>query len=143
MAARRLTGAAQRQTGTLTDRARRSVPQTGDGFWAQRIDPHRPRDILDALLAYILKRIGQPVAHLVANHPRDADPARLCKRLQTRRDVHPIAKDVVALDDYIAEIDSDAEPDAAVIGDPCFAVDHRPLPFGGAANGIDDASEFR
>ena len=28
----------------------------GDGFGAQRIDPHRPSDVLDALLAHILER---------------------------------------------------------------------------------------
>src|SRR6516225_3002994 len=34
-------------------------------------------DILDLLLAHIFKREGELVAHLVAHHPADADPARL------------------------------------------------------------------
>src|SRR5215469_2402092 len=49
--------------------------QSGDGCGAQRIDPHRPRDVLDALLAQILNSIGQLVADLVAHHPRDAETA--------------------------------------------------------------------
>jgi hypothetical protein len=32
----------------------------------------------------------------------DADPSRLGERLQTRRDIHPIAEDVVLLSDHVA-----------------------------------------
>src|ERR1700758_5205707 len=48
-----------------------------DGTGARRIDPHRPSNVLDALLAQILERVGQLVVDLVAHHPRDADPAGL------------------------------------------------------------------
>ena len=40
---------------------------------------------------------------------RDADAARLCEFLQPRRDVDAVAKNVVAVDDHIAEIDADAQ----------------------------------
>src|SRR5262249_37488169 len=41
------------------------------------VDAHRPRDVLDLLLAHILERKGELVAHLVAHHPADADPPGL------------------------------------------------------------------
>jgi peptide/nickel transport system substrate-binding protein len=43
--------------------------QIGDRFGMERIDPHRPRNVLDALLAQILERMGQLVADLVAHRP--------------------------------------------------------------------------
>ena len=42
-----------------------------------------------------------------------ADAARLRQRLQPRRDVHAVAENVAVLDDHVAEIDADAELDAA------------------------------
>jgi len=117
--------------------------QIGDGFAAQGIDAYRPRDVLDALLAEIRERIGQLVADLVAHHPGDADPARRGERFQARRYVHTIAKDVVVLDDDVAEIDPDPETDPAVLGCGGLAVNHRPLQFGRTAHRVDDAREFR
>jgi hypothetical protein len=49
----------------------------------------------------------------------------------------------VLLDDDVAEIDPDAQPDPAILGHLGLAVDHHPLPFGGAAHRVDDAGEFR
>ena len=34
---------------------------------------------------------------MVANSPRDADPTRLCQSFQARRDIDPIAENVVTL----------------------------------------------
>src|ERR1700736_3417131 len=47
--------------------------QIGDGFGAQRIDPHLPSDISHAMFAQILESKGQLVADLVSHHPRDAE----------------------------------------------------------------------
>jgi hypothetical protein len=104
---------------------------------------HRPSDVLDALLAQILESVGQLVADLISHHPRDADPARLGEGLQTRRDIHAVAEDVVGLDDDVAEIDPDPEPDPAVLRQTGLAIDHRALHLGGAPDGVDDALEFR
>ena len=39
----------------------------------------------------------------------DADAARLGKALEPRRDIDPVAVDVIAVDDDIAEIDANAD----------------------------------
>jgi len=41
------------------------------------VDAHRPRDVLDLLLAHVLEREVELVANLIADHPADADAARL------------------------------------------------------------------
>src|SRR5215467_6012918 len=46
------------------------------------VGAHRPRNVLDAVLANVLEDVGELVADLVAHHPRDADAARLPKGLQ-------------------------------------------------------------
>jgi hypothetical protein len=97
-----------------------------DGFGAQWIDPQRASDVLEALLAEIFAGIGQLVADLVAHHPQVAEPARFWERLQTGRYVYTVLKDVVVLDDDVAEIDPDPEPELPVPGHPGFAIDHRP-----------------
>ena len=84
----------------------------GLGFAAQRIDPHRPRDVLDALLAQIVERIRQLVADLVAHRPRNAHPAGLGERFQPRRDVDTVAEDVVVLGDDVAEVDANAKSES-------------------------------
>jgi hypothetical protein len=70
-------------------------------------------------------------------------PPRLCKCLQARRDVDAVTEDVAVLDDDVAEIDADPEPDPAVLGNTGLAIDHRPLHLGGTAHRSNDAREFR
>ncbi len=65
------------------------------------------------------------------------------ERFQARRDIHPVAEDVLFLNDHVAEIDADAEPDAPFVGLLRIAVDHTALDPGGAAYRVDDAREFR
>src|SRR5271167_3734760 len=105
---------------------------------AHLVRAHRARDVLDALLPHIFERVGELVADLVADHTRDADATRLRQCLQPRRDVHPVAEDVVAIDDHVAEIDPDAEGDAPVRGYLDIAVEHCPLHLDRTANRVDD-----
>src|ERR1700730_16137051 len=49
---------------------------------------------------------------------------------------------VVALDDYVAEIDADAPFDAIVHPDPSVPLGHRPLHRDRATDRIDDAGKF-
>jgi hypothetical protein len=84
----------------------------------------------------------QPVAHLIPNDPANADPARLGEGLQTRRDIHPIAEDVVFLNDHVAQIYPDAEPDAPLLGHLGLALDHPALDLGRATDGINDTRKF-
>jgi len=115
----------------------------GDGFGAQCKDPHRAHDVLYELLSPILEDVIQPVAHLVPDDAADADPTWLGQPLQPRCDVDPIAENVALFDDHVAEVDTDAEPDPVIFGDAGFPIDHRVLQFGGTADRVDDAREFR
>jgi hypothetical protein len=56
----------------------------------QREDPHRPSDILDALVPFVLEWVGELVSDLVSYHSRDANAAWLGQRLQPRRYVDAV-----------------------------------------------------
>jgi hypothetical protein len=71
------------------------------------------------------------------------DCARLANALQSRGDVDAIAHQVaVGLLDHVAEMDADAEIDAAVVRHPNIAVDEAILHRYGAAHGLDHAAEL-
>ena len=78
------------------------------------VRPHRPRDVLDPLLAGELQRQAELALELVVGGARDQHAARLAQLLQAGRDVDAVAEQVVALDHDVAEVDADAEDDAAV-----------------------------
>ena len=62
---------------------------------------------------------------------------------QSRGDVDAIAHQIaVALLDHIAEMDADAELDAALGRKAGVALDHAVLHFDGAAHGVDHAAEL-
>jgi len=117
--------------------------QVANSFRAQPIDPHRPRDVLDALLAHVLEGVGEPVADMVADGARDADAARRRQPLQPRRDVDAVAVNIAAVGDHVAEIDPDAKSEAPLLGEIQIAIDHRALDFAGAAHRVDHARKFR
>src|SRR5262245_23256363 len=95
------------------------------------------------MLSHVLTRIREPVTDLVSDHSRDTNPAALGERLQSRRDIHTVAKDVMLLDDYVAQIDPDAEPDAPLVGHLRFAIDHPALDLHSAAHGVHYTEKFR
>ena len=66
---------------------------------------------LTLCFAQILEGVGQLVADLVAHHPRDAEAAGIRQGFQAGRDIDAVAEDVVAVDDDVAEVDPDPEPD--------------------------------
>ena len=68
------------------------------------VDPHRAGDVLDLLLAQILKGKGQPVAYVVVNRIGDEHPAGIGQGFDARGDVDAVAIEVVALDDHVAEL---------------------------------------
>ena len=77
------------------------------------IDAHRPRDVLDLLLAQIRRRRCRACrATCSRTTAADADPAGLGQRFEPRGDVDAVAEDVAVLDDDVAEIDADAKFDA-------------------------------
>jgi hypothetical protein len=103
------------QEAQLVRRKRQSVSPCCRSLWLRTSDeefvwsiPHRTGDILDALLADVFKRVCELVADVVVHGSRNTDPTRLCQSFQARRDIDPIAENVVTLGDYVSEIDADA-----------------------------------
>src|SRR5262249_50594208 len=122
-------------------RRRRGADPPG-GIEHHPIGPHRPRDVLDLLLAHVLKRESELVAHLVADHAADANPARSGERLEPCCDIDAVAEYVALIDDDVADIDADAEFDATAgqhIGVP---LGHLALDFDGTAYRVDDAGKL-
>src|SRR6516165_9714500 len=115
----------------------------GDRLGPQRVHPHRPRDILDLLLADVIEGVREPVADMVADGARDADPARLRERLHPDSDIYAVAEDVVLFYDHVAKIDADAEPDPALFGYVRLTVDHPALDLDSATHGVDHTRKFR
>jgi len=72
----------------------------------------------------------------------DEHPAGIGERFDPGGDVDAVAVEVIALDDDIAEIDADAQLDAAVRADAGVAFGHRLLHRDGAAHRVDDAGKF-
>jgi hypothetical protein len=106
------------------------------------VDPHRTGDVFDLLLAQILKGKGQPVADVVMNRIGDEHPAGIGERFDAGGDVDAVAIEVVALDNHVAEIDADAQFDAALRRDTGVPLRHRLLHFNRAAHRIDHARKF-
>src|SRR5215469_17088667 len=115
----------------------------GDGTLPNSVDPPRPDDVLDLLLAEIRVGVIDPVSHLVSDDTADADPSCLGKGLQPRRDVHPIAEDILALSNDISEVDPDAELDPPPLRSGRIALSHSPLHLDPAADRIHHTGEFR
>jgi hypothetical protein len=111
-------------------------------FGSHPVDPHRPDDVLDLLLTQILKAKRQPVANLIMNRIGNEHPAGIGQGFDPCRDVDAIAVKVVALDDHVAEIDADAQLDAALCRDPSVPLGHHLLHRDCAAHRVDDAGKF-
>src|SRR6516162_11876369 len=67
-------------------------------------------DILHLLLAEIGEGQGQLRSDVISDSTGNANPTRLRKSLQPSRDIDGIAEKVVALNDDVADVDSNAEP---------------------------------
>src|SRR5207248_8015022 len=80
------------------------------------VNSHRTRDILELLLASILKSHIQSIPHLLMRGIRDADAAWLRNTFQAGGNIDAIAEDVIACDQHVAEIDADTEQHLAVLG---------------------------
>ena len=106
------------------------------------VDPDRPCDVLDGLLAHVLEAEAQLVSHLVVDLARNHDAAGLGERLQPRGHVDAVAINIVVVADDVADVDADAELDAPIGWHIGIAFGHAALDFDGAAHSIDDADEF-
>ena len=98
--------AAWRRAAALCRRAK-SIPDHGIG-------PDRAGDVLEVLLAQIGELDPDLASDLIVGRRRDADAAGFGDALKSRRDVNAISKDVMGLDDYVADIDAYTESNAPV-----------------------------
>ena len=128
-------------------RWRLSVRVGGGGRGAGRtglegIHPHRPRDVLEVLVAQIDEVRVNSAAHVVAGRARNQHSARFAEAFQPRRNVDPVAQNVVAFDQDVAEIDADAIDDAPVFRRPGVALVHEFLDSDRAFDGRHHGGKF-
>jgi hypothetical protein len=108
-----------------------------------RVDPQRPRDVLERLLAEIDEFMLQLVAHLPIGVFRQARSGRFADAFQTCCDIDAVAHQIaVALLDDNAQMNTDTKFDAAVLGHASVALNHCVLYFAGATHGVDDTAEL-
>ena len=79
----------------------------------------RPGDILQSLLARVLNLERHLIARVIEDCLRDADTAGFGNGLKPCRDVDAVPKDVMRLDDYVADVDAHTERNA-----PVFSIIH-------------------
>ena len=80
---------------------------------------------------------------MVVGRARDQHAARLAKALQPRCDIDPVAENVVAVDQDVAEIDADAVDDALRLRRVSVALDHQFLDRNRAFDGGDDGGKLQ
>ena len=109
----------------------------------QRINSDRFGDVLELGRTEIAHGKIEPRLHLPIGVFRETDGAGLRDTFQPRGDVDAVAHQVaVALLDHVAEMNADAELDAALGRKAGVALDHAVLHLDGAAHGVDHAAEL-
>ena len=110
----------------------------------KRIGPHRLGDVLELRRAEVGDGEIEPPLHLPIGVLGKADRARLGDAFQSRGDVDAVAHQVaVALLDDVAEMNADAEIDAAVLGGrPALRSTMAVLHLDRAAHRVDHAAEL-
>lgn len=111
----------------------------------REVDPvglDRPADVLDRLLAERDEPHGHVGADVVVDLPRQHDAARRRDALEPGRHVDPVAVDVAAVGDHVAEMEADAEVKPVPFGRGGVAQGERALDIDGALQRADDAGEL-
>ena len=119
------------------------------GFaWSDRrlrseIDPHRLSDVLELDHAQIAYSKIEPRLNLPIGVFRKTNGSGLGNTFQSGGDVDAIAHQVaVALLDHVAQMDADAELNAALRRKAGVALHHAVLHFDRAAHGVDHAAKL-
>ena len=99
------------------------------------IDRHILRKILRPLFAQILKTDRQLAVHLVINLLQDQHATGFGHRLQPRNEIDAFAQQIIAVDDDVAQVNTDAERQRSVGRLPRTA--EFPLHLDGALHGLD------
>ena len=95
------------------------LPQPQPPRLAAAVEPHAvgahgPRNVLHLLLAGEVERQAKLALQVVVDGAGEQHAAGVAELLQPGGDVDAVAEQVVALDHHVAEIDADAEDDAAL-----------------------------
>ncbi len=123
-----------RRGGFFGRRGRRGLRLGGPADF-KRIDPDRLGDVLEFVRAEIGDREIEPALDLAIGVLGEADRAGRANPFEPRGDIDAVAHQVaVGLLDHVAEMDADAEFDAAVFGHAGVALDHAVLQLDGAAH---------
>src|SRR5690349_475244 len=110
---------------------------------ANRIGTDRTGDVLEGLLAKISELDWDLAANLIVRGRRDADATRLSDPLKPSRNVDAIAKDVIALDQDVSEIDPDPKQHTAVLGEAFVAFGHHRLRSHRALDRVDHRGKLK
>ena len=109
----------------------------------QRIDPDRLGDVLELGRAEIADREIEPPLHLPVGVLGETDRAGLANAFEPRGDIDAVAHQIaVGLLDDIAEMNADAELDAALGRHAGVALDHAVLHLDRASHRVDDAAKL-
>src|SRR5580658_734073 len=110
---------------------------------ANRINLHRLGDVLEILSTEFAIAQIKFAVDLIEHLARNADATAVGDTLQSRGDIDAVAHQIaVALLDDIAEVDADAEFDAALGWNASITLDHAVLDLDGAAHGVDHTAEL-
>ena len=103
---------------------------------------HRFSNILEELRAHIITDKIDLAPDLPVGVIGQADPARFCNAFKTGSNVDAVAKDIVVIDDDVADVDADAEFDPLILRHRSVLLGHAALDFNGAAYCIDGAGKL-
>ena len=101
----------------------------------------RAGDVLQAERSEFLEDQAEPVLHMVAHRPRDADATRRTLGLKSLRHIHHLAMQIGAIRNRIADIDADAKADGPIGGMVTIIGGHLLLHLHGTAHRAVDAVE--
>src|SRR5580704_16478707 len=135
--ARRWKGeAARRRTTPSEARSENRQPRCG------RHRQHRSRDVLERLLSEVNELRLNPPPHMLVGRAGNAHAAGFRNALQAGGDVDAVAKDILALDKHVAEMNADSVEDTLRLEGAFVASRHLPLHRQGAFDRRDDGREF-
>src|SRR5690349_12084026 len=103
---------------------------------------HGPSDVLDLLFACILEIKIKLIAHLISHGAADADPPGLRQSFETRRDIDAVAKNVLVINDDVADVQTDTELNTPFWRYLGIALSHLPLDVDSTTHGIDDTGKL-
>jgi hypothetical protein len=108
----------------------------------QAISTNGAGDILQRLLAHIVEHKVDLASYIFLHAGRDANSTRLGDAFKTCGDVNAVTENVAVLLHNVADINSDAKQNPAVLGFPDVAASHFSLNCDSATHSVDRTCEL-